>query len=158
MAELADNEAEPVGKYEKICTETPIIAYELQKAFGITADSEEKIESPAEKPLRARDIFRNTKETSSTTKPVAANTNSSEKKQSILDKILQHKIIFVILVALAGLTVMVASYHRPTPTTVDQFIKQYNEEIKRTAGAVENHGRGGLVKSCTFDNDLVCWK
>lgn len=39
LAECADNEMEPLGKYEKIRTETPIIAYELQKSFGITVDS-----------------------------------------------------------------------------------------------------------------------
>mgnify|MGYP007069863617 CR=1 FL=1 len=65
------------------------------------------------------------------------------------------KIIAAALVAIAGLMIMLVSYDKITPITVDRFIEHYNKEIKRTAGAVvqnKYHGQSKLVENCTLNN------
>lgn len=57
------------------------------------------------------------------------------------------------MIALVGLTVMVASYHRPTPKTVDQFVKQYNEEIR--AAVKRNMPQNSVeryIRECLLNN------
>ena len=57
------------------------------------------------------------------------------------------------MIALVGLTVMVASYHRPTPKTVNQFIEQYNEEIKDAVKRnVPQSAVGLYIHDCSLYN------
>lgn len=48
---------------------------------------------------------------------------------------------------------MMVSYVGSTPDTVDKFVKRYNTEIKRTAGAIvqnKYNGMSYLVENCTL--------
>ena len=48
---------------------------------------------------------------------------------------------------------MMVSYGGSTPDTVDKFVKRYNTEIKRTAGAIvqnKYNGMSYLVENCTL--------
>ena len=93
------------------------------------------------------------------TAPWMKTTSTSDTDSAFGNRRSQNKKVFIvsfILIAVAGLIMMLVSYRDPTPSTpstVDQFVKRYNTEIKRTAGAVVKNKYNGisyLVENCTL--------
>lgn len=176
-----NDDAVPTWNYEKIRTGTPIIAYELQRAFGVTSTSENKIQPPVRQSIQ--EIYERAKlsanamtteskssagqsiqEIYERAKLSAKQTNIAENSRQNIpaanSRPSRNKKVFIvsfILIAVAGLMMMMVSYVDPTPDVVDKFVKRYNTEIKRTAGAIvqnKYNGMSYLVENCTLDNLL----
>lgn len=200
-----NDDAAPTWNYEKIRTGMPIIAYELQRAFGVTSTFENEIQPPVgqsiqeiyqRKKLAAKspaaesktpsgqsieEIFKKAKlaSNSTATESQSASGHSVEeiyrrkklaaKQNNIAENSRQNLpaannrssrskkffIVSLVLIAVAGLFLMIAASGVPTPKTVDQFINQYNTEIKRTAGKIldeKYRGQGMLIEYCTLNN------
>ena len=187
-----NDDAVPTWNYEKIRTGTPIIAYELQRAFGVTSTSENKIQPPVRQSIQ--EIYERAKlsanATTTESKPSAGQSiqeiyeraKLSAKQTNIAENSRQNipaansrpsrnKKVFIvpfILIAVAGLFLILSASGVPTPKTVDQFVEQYNStpktldqfveqynsEIKRTTkdSTLEN-----LVKDCTLDKNNFSW-
>ncbi len=172
-----NDDAVPTWNYEKIRTGTPIIAYELQRAFGVTSTSENKIQPPVRQSIQ--EIYERAKlsanATTTESKPSAGQSiqeiyeraKLSAKQTNIAENSRQNipaansrpsrnKKVFIvsfILIAVAGLMMMLVSYGSSTPQTVDKFVERYNTEIKRTAGAIVKNKYNGisyLVENCTL--------
>ena len=140
-----EHDAEPTWKYNKIRTATPMIACELQRAFGVTENF-----SPAQ---TIEEIYRKKK---------LAAANAAQQKISVPPKKIdapnffaKHKKKFLIAaVVFAGLILITATFGNSTPKTLDQFIEQYNSEIKRTA---KDSTLDNLAAECTLDKNNFQW-
>lgn len=136
--------------YDEIRFGTPIIAFWLQQSFGVTSTSGNELGTSSGQTIQ--EIYERTKRS-------ANNSSVTERRQEIAEDTSvssrNKKIIAAALVAIAGLMIMLVSYDKISPITVDRFIEHYNKEIKRTAGAVvqnKYHGQSKLVENCTLNN------
>lgn len=121
-----------------------IIAYSLQRAFNVATTSEPQGQS-------IKEIYEQTKRSAGNVNV----TQSRHETSSTSTFSRKKKILAAVLISIAGLMIILASYANRTPKTVDEFVKQYNIEIQRTAGKIledKYRGQGMLVEYCTLDN------